>query len=49
MLRSEIESFMKQNNMTFKFVFDQEINNFINQLLSERDILNNTEMVLKLR
>lgn len=41
--------FSKQNNMTFKFVFDQEINNFINQLLSERDILNNTKMVLKLR
>ena len=41
--------FSKQNNMTFKFVFDQEINSFINELLSERDILSNIETILKLR
>lgn len=35
--------------MTFKFVFDQEINSFINELLSERDILSNIETILKLR
>ena len=37
------ELFCKQNNMNFKFVFDYEINDFINKLLSERDDLNSIE------
>lgn len=31
------------------FMFDQEIDDFIYQLLSERDILSNIETILKLR
>ena len=41
--------FCEQNNMTFKFVFDKDIDKFIMELLSERDDLNNSETLLKLR